>query len=164
MLRRPLVYRMPVPFRTAYADVDMYRPWMYASLDFECGPATLVSYLHDLTQVWITPQVKLTRANESGTPIDGIGSPLQIIESLGPYVTGNFIDIDEDVVDYAVVEKDGLKYYEFELFTPFALTGVHNVASVCCQSRSDTPNLSFTRKPHNLCLIGATRLHQKDPQ
>mmetsp|Transcript_5735 Transcript_5735/g.20882 ORF Transcript_5735/g.20882 Transcript_5735/m.20882 type:complete len:294 (-) Transcript_5735:3065-3946(-) len=81
-------------------------------------------------QVWITPEVKLTRANESGTPIDGIGSPLQIIEALGPYVTGNFIDIDEDVVSYDVVEKNGIPYYEFELFTPFALTGVHNVASV----------------------------------
>ncbi|CAN0921593.1 PsbP domain-containing protein 6, chloroplastic [Linum grandiflorum] len=76
-------------------------------------------------QVVASPLIRLT--NKLNATIEDIGSPEELIASLGPFVTGNSYDPDELV--YTSVEKDGgLTYYTYELETPYAQTGAHNLA------------------------------------
>ncbi|CAN1130175.1 PsbP domain-containing protein 6, chloroplastic [Linum perenne] len=76
-------------------------------------------------QVVASPLIRLT--NKLNATIEDIGSPEELIASLGPFVTGNSYDPDELV--YTSVEKDGgLTYYKYELETPYAQTGAHNLA------------------------------------
>lgn len=94
--------------------------------------------------VIISPLTKVTRlVNPS---VSDIGTPEQLIVSFGPYITGDSIDADNDVVS-AVSQTDekGQKYYIYELLTPFALSGAHNVAA-----------LTFKGGVSVLCVASAT--------
>lgn len=59
-----------------------------------------------------------------------IGSPEKLIESFGPYITGDTIDVANDVVSSAAQTVGGQTYYQYELLTPTALAGAHNLAAV----------------------------------
>lgn len=78
-------------------------------------------------QVIIAPTTKLTRLAKP--TIDEIGDLSGVINAVGPYITGDFIDPD-DVTDMTEVLDDGRKYFVYELNTPYALTGTHNLACV----------------------------------
>uniref|UniRef100_A0A7S0N208 PsbP C-terminal domain-containing protein n=1 Tax=Pyramimonas obovata TaxID=1411642 RepID=A0A7S0N208_9CHLO len=78
-------------------------------------------------QIIIAPTTKLTRL-QSPT-IDQIGDLDGVINSIGPYITGDFID-PEDVTSSREINDNGRKYFVYELNTPYALTGTHNLASV----------------------------------
>eukprot|EP00244_Chara_vulgaris_P011202 TRINITY_DN5454_c0_g1_i1.p1 TRINITY_DN5454_c0_g1~~TRINITY_DN5454_c0_g1_i1.p1 ORF type:complete len:214 (-),score=21.57 TRINITY_DN5454_c0_g1_i1:23-664(-) len=78
-----------------------------------------------LLQVVAAPLVRLT--NKTNVAIDEIGGPEKLIAALGPFVTGNSFDPDE-VVDIGMKESGSQKYYTYTLETPFALTGLHNLA------------------------------------
>jgi len=60
-----------------------------------------------------------------------IGTPEQlIVNSFGPYITaGEGVDA-EAVVSAVSKTVDGQTYYIYELLTPEALSGAHNVASL----------------------------------
>ncbi|CAL1363096.1 unnamed protein product [Linum trigynum] len=76
-------------------------------------------------QVVASPLIRLT--NKLTATIEEIGSPEDLIASLGPFVTGNSYDPEELLL--ASVEKNGDQtYYKYELETPYALTGAHNLA------------------------------------
>ncbi|KAJ7215707.1 hypothetical protein O6H91_02G035400 [Diphasiastrum complanatum] len=77
-------------------------------------------------QVIASPMVRLT--NKPNSKIEEIGNPEKLISALGPFVTGNSYDPDE-VTRTAVLERDGQKFYNYELETPFAKTGTHNLAA-----------------------------------
>jgi len=38
---------------------------------------------------------------------------------------------EEDIVDMQQIKKNGRDYYEYELFTPYAEAGSHNLTTVC---------------------------------
>lgn len=74
----------------------------------------------------VSPMVRLT--NKANASIEEIGPPEKIISALGPFVTGNSFDPDE-VLETSVEKKGDLTYYNYQLETPFALTGAHNLAA-----------------------------------
>ena len=106
----------------------------------------------------ISPLTKLT--NKVAPAIEEIGSPEKLILSFGPYMTGDTIDVDNDVAraplrPAACVPRPrrpapsgaerrprprqvsaksnkvaGQTYYTYELFTPLALSGAHNLAAL----------------------------------
>ena len=78
--------------------------------------------------VIISPLTKVTRlVNPS---VADVGTPEELITSFGPYITGDTIDTANDVVSASQQSEDGQTYYLYELFTPTALSGAHNVASL----------------------------------
>eukprot|EP00238_Polyblepharides_amylifera_P005463 CAMPEP_0196580750 /NCGR_PEP_ID=MMETSP1081-20130531/30388_1 /TAXON_ID=36882 /ORGANISM="Pyramimonas amylifera, Strain CCMP720" /LENGTH=235 /DNA_ID=CAMNT_0041900715 /DNA_START=209 /DNA_END=916 /DNA_ORIENTATION=+ len=78
-------------------------------------------------QVIIAPLTKLTRLKNQ--TVDQIGTLDGVINSIGPYITGDFIE-PEDITDMREFEDQGRKYYLYELTTPYAITGQHNLACV----------------------------------
>ena len=93
--------------------------------------------------VIISPLTKVTRlVNPS---VVDIGTPEQLIVSFGPYITGDSIDAENDVVSATSQTIDGQTYYVYELLTPFALSGAHNVAA-----------LTFKGGVSVLCVASAT--------
>lgn len=58
-----------------------------------------------------------------------IGDLSGVINSIGPYITGDFIE-PEDVVNMKELLDNGKKYFVYELNTPYAMTGAYNIASV----------------------------------
>eukprot|EP00898_Chlorokybus_atmophyticus_P002759 jgi/Chlat1/3484/Chrsp23S03685 len=78
-------------------------------------------------QVIVAPLVRLTNRPEA--QIEEIAPPALMIERLGQFVTGNSFDID-DLVASHVKDVQNHKYYMYELYTPYALTGAHNLASI----------------------------------
>ncbi|XP_078444926.1 thylakoid lumenal protein (Mog1/PsbP/DUF1795-like photosystem II reaction center PsbP family protein) [Wolffia australiana] len=76
-------------------------------------------------QVVASPLVRLT--NKPNATIEEIGTPEKIISSLGAFVTGNTFD-SEELLSTSVEKKGDLTYYIYELETPYALTGAHNLA------------------------------------
>ncbi|CAL9060518.1 psbP domain-containing protein 6, chloroplastic-like [Musa acuminata AAA Group] len=84
-------------------------------------------------QIVASPLVRLT--NKPNATIEDIGSPEKVIASLGPFVTGNTFDSDELLE--ASIEKSGDQtYYKYELETPFALTGSHNLAKATAKGNT----------------------------
>jgi len=65
-----------------------------------------------------------------GMPIEDIASPESAIASLGGYATGNTIDPDSEVVSINKQEIKGKTYYLYEMLTPYAKTGLHQLAAV----------------------------------
>ncbi|KAL3699289.1 hypothetical protein R1sor_017311 [Riccia sorocarpa] len=77
-------------------------------------------------QVVAAPMVRLT--NKPNATIEEIGDPEKILSALGQFVTGNSYD-PEEVTETSVVKKGDLTYYNYQLETPFAKTGQHNLAT-----------------------------------
>ncbi|CAK9209467.1 unnamed protein product [Sphagnum troendelagicum] len=76
-------------------------------------------------QVVASPMVRLT--NKLNATIEEIGNPEKLIAALGPFVTGNSYDPDE-VLETSVQHRGNQTYYTYQLQTPFARTGTHNLA------------------------------------
>ena len=87
-----------------------------------------VSPLQGKVSVIISPLIKVTRL--VNPQVDEVGTPEKLIESFGPYITGDTIDVSNDVVSAKAQTVDGQVYYTYELFTPTALTGAHNLAAL----------------------------------
>lgn len=63
-------------------------------------------------QVIVSPLVRLT--NKPSAKITEIGTPEGVLESLGPFITGTYLD-QEDVVSVGRKEVDGRVYYTYEV-------------------------------------------------
>lgn len=55
-------------------------------------------------QVVASPLIRLT--NKPNATLEDIGSPEKVIGSLGPFVTGNTLDLDEELLETSI-EKIG---------------------------------------------------------
>ncbi|GMH43661.1 hypothetical protein BSKO_11583 [Bryopsis sp. KO-2023] len=74
-----------------------------------------------------SPLFKLTPRKVNN--ISDIGTPEGIIFSIGPYITGTFLD-EEDVTSATeTTQDDGEVYYYYEVNSPFAKFGQHIVTS-----------------------------------
>eukprot|EP00890_Picochlorum_soloecismus_P006511 jgi/Picsp_1/6861/NSC_04198-R1_psbp domain-containing protein chloroplastic-like len=80
-------------------------------------------------QLVVSPLYRLvSKANAS---LQDLGSPEQVIESVGAFVTGNYLDSVEDVTSMGVEKlSDGRECYLYELYAPYAKTGSHFGAAV----------------------------------
>lgn len=73
--------------------------------------------------------------SKSNATLKDIGPPEQVVERVGAFITGNYLDSIEDVV--AMDTKtfdDGRTYYTYELVTPYAKDGEHFLAALTIKS------------------------------
>ncbi|KAF5197324.1 Psbp domain-containing protein 6 protein [Thalictrum thalictroides] len=84
-------------------------------------------------QVVASPLIRLT--NKPNATIEDIGSPEKLIASLGSFVTGNTLDPDE-VLETSIEKHGDQTYYTYELETPLALTGSHNLAKATAKGNT----------------------------
>lgn len=63
-------------------------------------------------QIVVSPLVRLT--NKPSAKITDIGTPEGVLESLGPFITGTYLD-QEDVVAVGSKDVDGRTYYTYEV-------------------------------------------------
>ncbi|XP_061372387.1 psbP domain-containing protein 6, chloroplastic [Gastrolobium bilobum] len=84
-------------------------------------------------QVVASPLIRLT--NKPNASIEDIGSPEKVIASLGPFVTGSTYDPDE-LLETSVEKLGDQTYYKYELETPYALTGSHNLAKATAKGNT----------------------------
>jgi len=80
-------------------------------------------------QLVVSPLYRLV--SKANATLQDLGSPEQVIESVGAFVTGNYLDSVEDVTSMGVEKlSDGREYYLYELYAPYAKTGSHFGAAV----------------------------------
>lgn len=76
-------------------------------------------------QIIACPLIKLT--NEKEAKIQDIGTPESFLESVGPFITGTYLE-PEDVVSTKVnVLEDGYTYYTYNINAGYGLNGPHTV-------------------------------------
>jgi len=82
-------------------------------------------------QIIIIPTTKLLIAKKNPTLSD-VGNSRSILDAISPAITGSSVAIeDEDIVRIEDSARDDRLFYEYELVTPYAQTGAHNLAAVC---------------------------------
>lgn len=94
-------------------------PWYEALWESaDEGTATLV----------VSPLYRLV--SKSKATLKDLGPPEQVIESIGPFITGNYLDSVDDVVSAGTGElADGRPCYLYELAAPYAKVGTHQLAA-----------------------------------
>lgn len=80
-----------------------------------------------------SPLFKLTPRKVQS--ISDIGSPEGVIFSIGPYITGTFLDEDDVTSATEKKQDDGELYYYYEVNSPFAKFGQHIVT--CATVKGD---------------------------
>lgn len=83
--------------------------------------------------VIVSPLVKLTRQKDAR--IEDIGSPEGILNSLGSYITGTYIEEEDVVSTSSKQQEDGRTYYYFELNAPYGTLGPHSFSA--CTTKGD---------------------------
>lgn len=86
-----------------------------------------------VVQVLVSPLVRLT--NQKGAKIEDIGGPEQFISSIGPYITGTYLDNDDIVSTQVAKMEDGLTYYIYDVYATYGLNGPHSLTS--CTVKGD---------------------------
>jgi hypothetical protein len=80
-------------------------------------------------QLVVSPIYRLV--SKSNATVRDLGPPEGVIESVGAFVTGNYLDSVEDVEKIGVEKfSDGREYYTYEIYAPYAKTGSHFGAAV----------------------------------
>lgn len=80
-------------------------------------------------QLVVSPIYRLV--NKSNATVKDLGNPEGVIESVGAFVTGNYLDSVEDVTNITTEKfSDGREYYVYELYAPYAKVGSHFGAAV----------------------------------
>lgn len=59
-----------------------------------------------------------------------VGSINNVINAISPAITGSVAAEEEEVLNKEEITEKGRKYYQYELLTPFAETGLHNIAKI----------------------------------
>jgi hypothetical protein len=80
-------------------------------------------------QIIIIPTTKLLIAKNDPT-IEDVGSIDGIIDVISPAITGSVAVEPEEVKKAETISLGDKSYYRYELLTPFAESGLHNVAVV----------------------------------
>ncbi|KAL5704415.1 PsbP domain-containing protein 6 [Ranunculus cassubicifolius] len=84
-------------------------------------------------QVVASPLIRLT--NKPNATIEDIGSPENLITSLGSFVTGNTL-VPDEVLETSIEKHGDQTYYTYVLETPLALTGAHNLAKATAKGNT----------------------------
>ncbi|KAF5827546.1 psbP domain-containing protein 6, chloroplastic [Dunaliella salina] len=79
-------------------------------------------------QLLAIPILKLT--NIKDPKIRDVGSPENLLQRVGSYMTGAYFDEDSVVAVNTKTKADGIEYYEYELNQIDAQTGPHTIAQV----------------------------------
>lgn len=88
-----------------------------------------------LAQLVVSPLYRLV--SKSNATLKDLGPPEQVLERVGPFITGNYLDSIEDAVAMGTEQfDDGRTYYTYELVTPYAKTGSHLLSALTIKVRS----------------------------
>lgn len=77
--------------------------------------------------VIVAPLVRLT--NKAGATLPDIGTPEGIVESIGAFITGTYLDT-EDVVSMDSFQRYGRTYYQYEVNAAYGTSGPHSLSSI----------------------------------
>jgi len=80
-------------------------------------------------QIIIIPTTKL-RISKKSPSMSDVGSINNVINAISPAITGSVAAEEEEVLNKEEITEKGRKYYQYELLTPFAETGLHNIAKI----------------------------------
>lgn len=80
----------------------------------------------------VSPLQKLTP--RKNVKVEDLGTPDQVLQRIGNYITGTYLD-DDALVAATTRTQDGLTYYFYELFSPYAKTGAHSYTA--CTVKGD---------------------------
>ncbi|GIL59903.1 hypothetical protein Vafri_14569 [Volvox africanus] len=80
----------------------------------------------------VSPLQKLT--SKKNVKVEDLGTPDQLLERVGNYITGTYLDEDALVASNSRTQ-DGLTYYLYELNAPYAKTGAHSYTA--CTVKGD---------------------------
>ncbi|KAH7622138.1 putative PsbP domain-containing protein 6, chloroplastic [Nannochloris sp. 'desiccata'] len=77
----------------------------------------------------VSPLYRLV--SKANATMKDLGPPQQVIEQIGPFITGNYLDsVDDDVLSMNTEEfADGRTYYTYEINAPYAKVGTHQLAA-----------------------------------
>lgn len=68
--------------------------------------------------------------SKANATLKDLGPPEQVVERIGPFITGNYLDSVEDAVAMGTAQfDDGRTYYTYELVTPYAKEGAHSLCA-----------------------------------
>lgn len=81
----------------------------------------------------LCPLVRLT--NQKGATIEDIGGPEQFIASVGPYITGTYLDYEDVISAEAKKMDDGLTYYYYNVYATYGLSAPHTMTA--CTVKGD---------------------------
>lgn len=84
-------------------------------------------------QVVVAPLVRLT--NQKGATIEDIGDPEGFLNSIGPFITGTYLDLEDVVSMEAIKKEDGLTYYYYDIYATYGLNGPHTLTA--CTVKGD---------------------------
>ena len=124
-------YAFNLPERWKEAPVSNARSGNYCQP--RCDEATtevqFVDPASGSCQIIIIPTTKLLISKQD-PGIDDVGSITGILDAISPAITASVAVEPEEVTKMEEVTVDGKLYYRYELLTPFAESGVHNLAAV----------------------------------
>jgi len=80
-------------------------------------------------QIIIIPTTKLMITKKFPS-IEEVGSLSDVLNAISPSITGSVAIEDEEVVNMSTVDIESKTYYVYEALTPFAESGLHNLACV----------------------------------
>lgn len=105
-------------------------------------------------QLVVSPIYRLV--SKSNATLKDLGPPEQVIESVGAFVTGNYLDSVEDVSSMSQEKfSDGQDYYTYELYAPYAKTGSHFLAAITVKVRCGVPCLHgrLVKQQHQNAMV-----------
>lgn len=79
-------------------------------------------------QVIVSPLVRLT--NKAEASIEQVGTPEGVLEAIGPFITGTYLDMEDVKAVKTEKRDDGLTYYKYEVFAPYGTNGAHSIATI----------------------------------
>ncbi|ABO94730.1 thylakoid lumenal 20 kDa protein, putative [Ostreococcus lucimarinus CCE9901] len=80
-------------------------------------------------QVIIIPTNKLM-ITEKSPEIESVGTLDSVLNAVSPAITGSVAVEQEEIISQEQYSKNNRGYYQYELLTPFAAYGLHNLACV----------------------------------
>ena len=119
-------YRVNLPAMSAVSNAVRELP---ASMRRGDDGGTVPGARGGSLQLIIIPTTKLLIAKQDPT-IEDVGDINGILDAISPAITGSVAVEAEEVASAKTVSIDGKSYYRYELVTPFAESGLHNVAVV----------------------------------
>jgi hypothetical protein len=84
-------------------------------------------------QVLVSPLVRLT--NKKNAKIEDVGDPEGFLQSIGPFITGTYLDLEDVVTMRSEVQDDGLTYYYYDIYATYGTAGPHTLTA--CTVKGD---------------------------
>ncbi|GAB5365894.1 hypothetical protein AAMO2058_001097500 [Amorphochlora amoebiformis] len=79
-------------------------------------------------KVMMVPSFRLTTTEQP--KLEDIGDPEEVIQKIGPFVTGDYYDGEDMPTVTTVSKSNGQTYYTYVIESPGAVNGPHNIAVV----------------------------------